>query len=432
MPTKRSQHSRYVIPENLDPAGICCVSIPCPDDPQWRAQLLGAIWRMSLQSHYERDDDKNGKVIAARWRTVYSEVRDGMSQCSPPAVINTTSISQIMRLAMRLEFVENGLNGIAPDRPDEFFNTDTGDAGDEIARREHALCNACYDYVTTMAADMWNIALGTGVTIASIATPILFAINPIASAVAAIATMLITQEVLDAVSDEDNRIQIACCMYEALQGDAVTQANFKLSLTGCGFTPLSQLEIMRDVMEATLDDDGNWYGFVAALGGHFAASTAAVAECICTETFCHTFDFLVDDGGWTNRVADSRPFGVWQSGLGWRSVYGQIAGIWDQRLYLVKEAFSDTLVTSVKWVYETTGVGYGDGRQWLMDLKEGGVRQHLEVWEDYPHPEEFVEEWVGEETIDEIEQLMVADNTSDTCDFVLIKVIVCGIGTDPF
>jgi len=387
---------------------------------------------MSLQSHYERDAAHTGKDIAARWRTVYSEVRDSMNKCSQPAFVSNTTLNATMRLAMRLEFATNGLNGIAPDRPNEYFNTDTGDAGDEIARREHALCNACYDYVSTISQDMWGIALGAGITIASFATPILFVISPIASAVAALATMAITQEVLDAVADEDNRIQIACCMYQALQGDAVTQANFKLALTGCGFTPLSQLEIMRDLIEMTLQDDGNWYAFVAQLGGHFAASTAAIAECICTETFCHEFDFTDNDGGWYNRVADSRPFGVWQAGLGWRSVYGQIAGIWDQRLYIVREGFADTLVTSVKWVYETTGTGYGDGRVWNMDLKEGGVRQHLESWQDYPHPEVFVEEWVGEETIDEIEQSMVADNTSDTCDFVLTKVIVCGLGTDPF
>jgi len=432
MPTNKSQLSRYVIPDELDPEGVCCVSVPVPDNPQWRAMFLGALWRLSLQTHYERDAAHNGKVIAARWRNVYEQVRDGMTTCNPPSIINRTILRQNLRLQLRLEFVANGLNGIAPDRPDTFFNEDSGDAGDEIQQRENALCNACFDYVNTISQDIWDIALGTGVTITTFATPILFAVNPIAAAAAAVLAMVITQEVLDAVADETNRISIACCMYDNLQGEAVTQANFESSLTGCGFGPLTQVEIMRDAVEATLNDDGNWYAFVSVMGGFMAASTAALAECVCTETFTHIFDFTIDDQDWENRAEDARAFGVYNPGVGWRSIYWNVGAEWDERLYMQIADFPSRILTYVKFEYTTTGPEGGDGREDRMWLKLADVEKDTQNFGPFDVPSTYESVWEGEILADEIETSMVGDMDNDTSEFTLFRVVVKGLGADPF
>ncbi|KKL71035.1 hypothetical protein LCGC14_2098970, partial [marine sediment metagenome] len=153
MPKPGSNFSRYVIPDDLDPESICCVSVPVPDDPQWRAMFLGALWRLSLQTHWERDDNQSAKIVAARWREIFHEVSNNMGTCTPSDAIIRRTINADFRLALNVEFTANGLDGIAPDRPDTFFDQDTGDAGDDVQRRSNALCNACIDFVNTIADD---------------------------------------------------------------------------------------------------------------------------------------------------------------------------------------------------------------------------------------------------------------------------------------
>jgi len=74
MPSPGSKFSRYVIPNDLNPAGTCYVLVPVPDDVEYKAQFLGALWRLSLQTHYERDSNKSGKTVAAIWRSVWTQV----------------------------------------------------------------------------------------------------------------------------------------------------------------------------------------------------------------------------------------------------------------------------------------------------------------------------------------------------------------------
>ncbi len=297
MPHERSQLSRYVIPNDTSPEGICCVTVPVPDDPQYRAQFLGAIWRLSLQTHYERDEAHSGQIVAAIWRQVYEEVRDGMGACAQQETGIRVTVTTSFRLQLMIEFTANGLDGIAPDRPDTFWDEDSGDAGDEIVQRENALCNACLDYVNTVADDLSQKILTAGLTGIPLITPIILSVAPVVGAIFIGALSILTELTIEAVNDEEIRRVVACCMYNNLKGVAITEANFNASLTGCGFAALSDEEIVRDMLEAGVNDRANYLAFVNVLGSHFGLVGHEVIDCNCgiCDQYVESFDTGLED-----------------------------------------------------------------------------------------------------------------------------------------
>jgi len=79
MPTPQGKFSRYKIPDDLAPLGICNILVPVPNDTEYVAQFLGSLWRMSLQTHYERDSGHSGAIVAAIWREVWVSVQNALT-----------------------------------------------------------------------------------------------------------------------------------------------------------------------------------------------------------------------------------------------------------------------------------------------------------------------------------------------------------------
>jgi len=431
MPKPGSNFSRYVIPDDLDPESICCVSVPVPDDPQWRAMFLGALWRLSLQTHWERDDNQSAKIVAARWREIFHEVSNNMGTCTPSDAIIRRTINADFRLALNVEFTANGLDGIAPDRPDTFFDQDTGDAGDDVQRRSNALCNACIDFVNTIADDATNVARTAGLTIVPALIPIVWSINPIGGAVFVGALSLLSLIAQAAFNDEEIRHAVACCMYENLQGVAITEANFAASLTGCGFAPLSDNEIVREILESGVNDRADYLAFVSVLGSFMGAVGSSETDCACG-IFEHTFDFEVSDQGWTTRAEDDRDFGVYTAGVGWESVYG-LQVVLAERLYMQIQDFDERVLLSIEgvWIVNDGSVA---SRNAIVDAVLADVVQDSESWTDWPQPGEVRVLWEGIESADEIQVTMVDGwpGATEGRDYILKAVHVVGRGTDPF
>lgn len=431
MPKPGSQFSRYIIPDDLDPEGICCVSVPVPDDVQWRAQFLGALWRMSLQTHYERDDNQSGKTVAARWRLVYAEVRDNMGICTPSDNVMRVTINANFRMQLLIEFTANGLDGIAPDRPDTFYGEDSGDTGDDVLRRENALCNACIDYIATVADDLSSKVEAAGLTGIPFITPIVWSIAPVAGALFIGALSVLVLEVVKALGKDWIRQKVACCMYDNLRGVAITEANFNTSLTGCGFAALSDEEIVRDMLEAGVNDRENWLAFVNVLGSFMGSVGALETDCACG-IFEHTFDFEIDDQGWETRADQDRDFGVYTAGVGWESVFG-FETVWAERLYVQIQDFDQRELLSIESVFIVNS-GSVAGRNASSEAVLAEVVQGTETWTNWPQPGEVRVLWEGLADADEIRVTMVDGWPGATAgrDYILKAVHVVGRGVDPF
>lgn len=70
------QGNAFLIPSVLTPEGRRCVVLYIPDEQQHIANFWGALLPLSQWLHWERDDDKSGKVLAKLWKTVIYDAWD--------------------------------------------------------------------------------------------------------------------------------------------------------------------------------------------------------------------------------------------------------------------------------------------------------------------------------------------------------------------
>jgi len=208
-------------------------------------------------------------------------------------------------LQLDLEFTVNGLNGIAPNRPDTTFDTDSGDVGDDKIQRENALCLAVTDYINTVLDDAIGVAGVSGLRVLAGAGAVVVGVGVMAGVAFAAGVALLGVVFQRAANNVEIREDIMCCMLEGLTGATVTQASFMTALDNCSFPAFSDLEIMRFLVEETLQDTSNWFSFIRAIGAYFSFAGIDPIACFCHEEgfYC---DFTIDKCDW---VPASNAFG---------------------------------------------------------------------------------------------------------------------------
>lgn len=109
------------------------------------------------------------------------------------------------------------------------------------------------------------------------------------------------------------RTDIICCMYDALQGDTLTQARFQASVSSCGFDPDTDSEDVRVLVNALVQEQAVYLSFLkAASTGFDYASFAELPDCLCGN--CDEYDFTTGTHGFTALLEG---YGVYHSGEGW-------------------------------------------------------------------------------------------------------------------
>lgn len=299
MPTAGSNFSRYPIPSDLNPEGICCVSVPIPDDPQWFAMLSGALWRLSLQTNWERDDAHSAKIVAARWRAVWTEVQNMAGCCG--TVIGDVTINNQINVQNQLYLFQLyqiwagasfDIQVAFPETPAN-FDTDPADAGPEIAQRNLALCLAAESFTHTM----FNRALSwlssqseevAGLVAASVFIPYVpfYAVLGGLVGLGALAGIVIQQLI-----NGPYREYIACGIYEELKGKSSnSQAAFAAALSNLPARPPPPENVLedaaRDLIEtwarSQINNAENYLGFIDGLNTAMAmAAGLSDADCAC-------------------------------------------------------------------------------------------------------------------------------------------------------
>lgn len=183
----------------------------------------------------------------------------------------------------------DGVNpsSVNPNTPDDFYS---GDGSDD---RVDALCTACYVYIYSYSQNWVSIAQTTLgiVAVVGLAASISIVGGIIASVLVG-GLFLITQTALDAMQDTDALDNVVCCMRDALDGQAITFANFEAALDSCGFTVGSNEAIIRDIIASDLDKFDNWLSFINNLGDSFVLAENNISICPCGDpvTITVTFD----------------------------------------------------------------------------------------------------------------------------------------------
>jgi len=306
MPRPLSNFSRYVIPVNLNPTGICCITVPVPNDRQWIAQFYGAIWRMSLQTNYERDDAHSGQICAAKWREVWEDVvsggccNGGGSQNFNLYIKNITTQIYIQTITQVWIDAALDVQVAFPGTPDD-FDVDPGDVGAEIPDRNRALCMICQSYVD----EMFNTGMSwiedsvvgiTAVGVGALAVPIIpvWLVGAGFSAVALALSALYSE-----LQRTDYRSYMACALFDALKGVSTNNRGaFADAWDNLPVRPpppeFPDQDIARDAIEvwarAQLSLEGNYVAFVSQLNAAMEiAGELTDNDCVCIGAWTHVW-----------------------------------------------------------------------------------------------------------------------------------------------
>ena len=269
---------------------------------------MGAIWRLSLQTHYERDDAHSGAVVAAKWRAIWLEVQSDMGCCeesTPTKIINidvrNTNI-KILMLSLRQLYFDNSLDvSLAFPLAPAQFDADPADVGDEIASRERALCLASESFVDELlnqgmswlevaARDIIPVATGA-LIIPSVPTLVVTTVG--------IALLVFGASAYIQMGLPEYRKYLACAMFEELKGEnVVSKAAFDAVFDNLP-SPRPQPEtpevnVTRDLIEkwarSQVNNLDNYLAFVSNLDSAMnIASTLTDDDCECSGIWEQTF-----------------------------------------------------------------------------------------------------------------------------------------------
>jgi hypothetical protein len=333
----------------------------------------------------------------------------------------------VLREVFQDQFDTGGLDELAPDRPDTYWDEDTGDTGDEIEQRELALCLACQDYVTQMMFQAFDAILDAGISVFAGGTVMSLVVG-VPGALAVSALGAIWGLSLATLQQDNVRDAIACCMHSELEGVAISEASFKAALDAACDVPFSPPgDAVHFYVKATLQDSQNYLAFVNMLGSFNDVAGSGIIGCLCNE-WEHTFDFTIENDGWVTRAEDARDFGDYVGGTGWVSEYDP--GEEAERLYIQREWTPDTLLTKAQVFYTLEGPS-GPNRAVTIHLKDDTVTQDSDT-DTFITPGEFVHDWDFRETGDELEQSINMNTDGDEATFTITKIILSGEGVDPF
>lgn len=271
---------------------------------------MGAIWRMSLQTHYERDAAKSGKVVAAKWREIWKEVQAvtccGKNESDRNIELSAKMVQNfVLALSWRQIWIDNSSTvSLAYYEIPDTYSTDAGDAGDEIAQREQALCLALQGWVhevmnymqSWMLANFEEALLGVSAGVATAAALTGLAYWPIIAMVSIPGALAVT--IFLELSRTEYRDYIICRMFDNLAGqDPDTRADWDAALDADpNPRPEPQTiaqDVARDLIETYLRSQinnlDNYLMFAGQLGTAMDIARAGAIECKCAGEFEHEF-----------------------------------------------------------------------------------------------------------------------------------------------
>lgn len=302
----------FISPIPIPTVGICdapaygvCINA------QWWSIIRGLLHTLDQPDVWESEDPDD--IFAVR-----QEVREvaSMSGCLcgyPPGIwVTNIAVNRTLNLQLNEIFEDGGLPAVAPDLPDTSYSEDTGDTGNEVARRRVALCWAVHDYVATIVEQgIFNAFISDTTTLLATGA-ISFFLGPLGGLVYAVGSNVM-ETLINLVADDPDLITaVSCCMYDNLLEADLTQANFESSLDGCGFGALSDEAFVADAIRSGLDNQGNWLSFMAMLGS-FMNVTDETSNCICPVDPGCLSDFTIDNGDWHAVLASA----IYSAGIGW-------------------------------------------------------------------------------------------------------------------
>lgn len=364
----------YPLPTIIDPPERICVQLEIPAETWHIGAFLGAIYSLTRWYNWDRDENKTGKQVADVWQVIYDQLEPiiGLQGCgnsmNPPLRQNPESPCQMQyfnEYGEWVTFYDFTLCGLFTGTLDitgvlnyqettiaidtyiaeqNIYDTNPADYVSAlnalaVLNRDKLLCYALRVYVLTFLETVarnkeeaeknqitLSMIIGAGLALAFAPfTPLIVgAILTSFSAGAIIGVASVNQNEL---RDQTAQDKVLCHIYNQLQGDALTRANFANCLTpnpfDAGTPEYKQVEVLRNGWA----DTSSYLAIVSLMKLNLPYVDALVNECdICGNgnVWEHTFDFTTDSHSEFFSAITTPPSGyslpentAWVSGEGW-------------------------------------------------------------------------------------------------------------------
>lgn len=249
----------------------------------------------------------------------------------------------------RLELYDGTPDSIHEDTPTTTFD---GGAGATLA-----LCAAVKAYVDRQVHDtQWRYRVAAGLVGAGVGLLAMTGIlGIIVGGVVAFIVGLALADIENAANSRNDLDEVICQLRDALEGTAVTLAQFQSAIAGLSGANANQTTTIY-ILQGNAGATVNYLLFLEMLGQAQQAALAGVVSCPCEDTWCYSFNF------------DTDGIDVWESGgLGYTMNYVPGTGIVHQdcvdtvsnpdiayRGMYIHAPFSERVVTKVAVTYAVT------------------------------------------------------------------------------
>jgi len=404
--SKRHPRARWVLPDVVDPDERVCYIVPVPNDRHHIANFLGAV--AALASAYNwADDDDHTAVLAA---SVWFEIFDGLLQRSC-ALIGGDDV-QFRQNGCKLEFSIDCVHWSTLYDPTNCIAAGTtqppGDGeldGGEC--REFTVTlqgNGIYllpvpveeGYTVTIsdASGGWNDGSGAGGWYCPDGTP--YILGACAGA-------------RGHVGGDPDAI--------SYHGELVARYNGQYVGASSGSFVIPPGEVL-EALEFVMND--------GSIGDNAGSITFKVQVCAtAVPTFSHTFDFTIDDQGWTIRASGE---GVYAAGVGWHEGGGGA----NERCVIQHTVPSGVTITGMVATYDWT---FGSG-----NIAIAGHLQRTFLGATQVSLAQITAQGTNQtatlsmsDIVDLLElNLYACENFCSDGSVTIKQIVVTGLGTDPF
>lgn len=252
-----------------------------------KALLVTAYWSTRWDNLGESPAELEARMAEIDWRL---DCCDCVSAGDIYYVTNLNLLYQIIYKTI-YDGTTTSINIYAP----TIYWSDDG-SGDRL----NALCMACMSLVGSICAQELQ-TLNFKMTGAIILFGVLFILTGgfLALGVIITGTLVagVTYEAAKAaLEDRDAQLAVACCMYNALIGQSITQPVFAASLDSCGFIGGTNEMICRDFVHRSIQFEETYLSMIDQCGkAYHQAHILGVNLCECGECGICTFDLPLSD-----------------------------------------------------------------------------------------------------------------------------------------
>lgn len=224
--------------------------------------------------------------------------------------------------------------------------------GDASDFRNKALCMAVKHYVEGQILETLNryrIAAG----LAGLGAGALgLAGGPLGAVIGGIAAGLVGYELYQverAAADSAARDLVICDLETALEGQAVTEANFQSAINGLSSGTGTRATIVG-ILKGNRGAQVNYLWFVDLLGSAYVTATTGYNDCPCDNTWCYVFDFALGAQGWeATPGTGGKYYATWQ-GNGFKTGSQSIEGI------IIRRTFPASAIINTFYLYLDTPI----------------------------------------------------------------------------